>query len=123
MRKITEDAIRAFRNRDDFKRGNTEVYTWAEGSVLLLHGNAIATLDADGLFITSAGWETTTTKERLNGLPNVHIVQKNFQWFLNGELWDGSLIKVEARKNQFAQAEEARKKQAEEARKKFSVEW
>jgi hypothetical protein len=136
MRKITEDAIRAFRNRDDFKRGNTEVYTWAEGSVLLLHGNAIAILDADGLFISNGGFEpegsryhkdtptgSKTTRERLNGLPNVHIVQKNFQWFLNGELWDGSLIKVEARKNQFAQAEEARKKQAEEARKKFSVEW
>jgi len=96
MRKITEDAIRAFRNRDKFKRGNTEVYTWPSGSTfLLLFGNTIAVLDAEGLFITSAGHATTTTKERLNGLPNVHIVQKNFQWFLNGELWDGSLIKVE----------------------------
>tara|TARA_R110002012_G_scaffold12069_2_gene54154 strand:- start:397 stop:720 length:324 start_codon:yes stop_codon:yes gene_type:complete len=95
MRKITEDAIRAFRNRDKFKRGNTEVRVYGEQRLLMLHGNTIAVLDAEGLFITSAGWETTTTKERLNGLPNVHIVQKNFQWFLNGELWDGSLIKVE----------------------------
>tara|TARA_R110001592_G_scaffold286249_1_gene554797 strand:- start:2164 stop:2493 length:330 start_codon:yes stop_codon:yes gene_type:complete len=109
MGKITEDAIRAFRNRDKFKRGNTEVYTWPSGSAfLLLHGNTIATLDGDGLFISNGGFEpegsryrkdtptgSKTTKERLNGLPNVHIVQKNFQWFLNGELWDGSLIKVE----------------------------
>jgi len=95
MRKITEDAIRAFRNREKFKRGNSEVVVTGKSSYLLLHGHVIATLDADGLFITSAGWATTTTKERLNGLPNVHIVQKNFQWFLNGELWDGSLIKVE----------------------------
>jgi hypothetical protein len=101
MKKITEDAIRAFRNGDDFKQGNTEVYTWADstlnmkGSVLLLHGHTIATLDADGLFITLAGWASKTTKERLNGLPNVHIVQKKTEWFLNGKLWDGSLIKVE----------------------------
>ena len=97
MRKITEDAIRAFRNRQSFKRGNTEVYTRSEITYLSLHENTIALYaEGEGLLITSAGWETTTTKERLNGLPNVHIVQKNFQWFLNGELWDGSLIKVGA---------------------------
>ena len=99
MRKITEDAIRAFRNGRTFNRGNTEVKVWLgerfPQMALMLHGNTIATLSRDGLFITSAGWETTTTKERLNGLPNVHIVQKNFEWFLNGEWWDGSLIKVE----------------------------
>jgi len=33
--------------------------------------------------------------DRLNGLPNVNIHQKNFQWFLNGEEWDGEFIKVE----------------------------
>jgi hypothetical protein len=36
-----------------------------------------------------------TTKERLNGFNMVDIVQKDFEWYLNGELWDGSLIKVE----------------------------
>ena len=36
-----------------------------------------------------------TTMDRLNGLPNVNIHQKNFQWFLNGEEWDGQFIKVE----------------------------
>ncbi len=96
MRKITEDAIRAFRNGRPFKRGNTEVKITGKLRQLMLHGNTIAVLEPSGLFITSAGWETTTTKERLNGLPNVHIVQKDFQWFLNGELWDGSLIKVGA---------------------------
>ena len=95
MRKITEDAIRAFMNGQKFKRGNTEVVLYGMQRVLFLHGNFIASLDASGLFITAAGWATPTTKERLNGLPNVHIVQKNFEWFLNGELWDGSLIKVE----------------------------
>ena len=97
MRKITEDAIQAFRNGKKFKRGNTEV-KWGQGlrTYLLLHGNIIAEKDIFGnLSITTAGWQTTTTKERLNGFPNVHIVQKNFQWFLNGEAWNGQEIKVE----------------------------
>tara|TARA_B100000902_G_C27049605_1_gene783460 strand:+ start:301 stop:624 length:324 start_codon:yes stop_codon:yes gene_type:complete len=96
MRKITRDAIRAFRNREKFKRGNTEVYTRSGITYLTLFENTIALYaEGEGLLITSAGHATTTTKERLNGLPNVHIVQKNFEWFLNGELWNGSLIKVE----------------------------
>ena len=96
MNKITRDAVRAFRNGNDFKRGNTQVKTYAHSNYreLLLHGNVIADMNEDGLYISSCGWETATTKERLNGLPNVSIYQRNFQWFLNGEEWDGSRIKV-----------------------------
>jgi len=96
MRQITIDAIRALRNGTNFKRGNTKVSHYNNEAHLLLHGNLIAYYtEQGGLFISSAGWTTTTTKERLNGLPNVNIHQKNFQWFLNGEEWDGEFIKVE----------------------------
>tara|TARA_R110000803_G_scaffold90584_2_gene158055 strand:+ start:1515 stop:1826 length:312 start_codon:yes stop_codon:yes gene_type:complete len=102
MRKITADAIRAFRNNQNFKRGNTQVICYGENCQgnavreLRLHNNVIAISDVRGrLFIKSGGWETVTTKERLNGFPTVHIVQKNFVWFLNGEAWDGGLIRVE----------------------------
>jgi hypothetical protein len=37
---------------------------------------------------------TTTTKERLNGLNGVNIHQKDFQWYLNGEAWNGVAILV-----------------------------
>jgi hypothetical protein len=100
MRQITIDAIRAFRNGTNFKRGNTQVRLFENANgddlrQLRLHGNVIAEYVADGsLWITSANWETVTTKERLNGLPNVHIVQRDFQWFLNGEPWDGQYVKV-----------------------------
>ena len=96
MRQITRDAIRAFRNGNNFKRGNTQVKTYAHSNYreLLLHGYVIADMNEDGLHISSCGWETSTTKDRLNGLPNVSIYQRNFQWFLNGEEWDGSRIKV-----------------------------
>ena len=100
MRKITQDAIQAFRNRTNFKRGNTQVKAMVEGqgflTFLLLHGNVIAHEDLFGnLFICTCGWQSAITKERLNGLPNVHIVQKNFQWFLNGEAWSGIETKVD----------------------------
>ena len=96
VRKITTDAIRAFRNNQNFKRDNTWVQIVHGRRFLHLHGNVIAEMTQHGeLYITSAGWQTTTTKERLNGFPTINIHQKDFQWFLNGEAWDGSLIKVD----------------------------
>ena len=61
------------------------------------YGNPIAVIEYGKLFIRHAGYPTNTTKERLNGLPNVHIQQKNWRWFLNGEEWTtgGSWTKVE----------------------------
>ena len=48
----------------------------------------------DGLWINDGGWQSNTTKERLNGLPNVSIHQKDFQWYLNGEAWDGEWVYI-----------------------------
>ena len=46
------------------------------------------------LSITNAGWESNTTKERLNGLDGVSIQQKAGIWYLNGKEWEGELIDV-----------------------------
>ena len=35
-----------------------------------------------------------TTKDKLNALPGVRIHQEDYQWYLNGKLWDGSWIEV-----------------------------
>lgn len=102
MRQITEKSVNAFLNRTPFKSANMEVEKQpsvkTEGKrvyFLKLHGNIIAQIDEhNSLFITSAGWRTNTTKERLNGLPNVSIYQKKGIWYLNGEMWDGNWIKV-----------------------------
>jgi len=95
MRKITRDSVNAFLNRQTFKRQNMEVTSFDDSFYLKLHGNTIAVLHGDGtLMITDAGWESKTTKERLNGLPNVNIHQKNFVWYLNGEEWDGNLTEI-----------------------------
>ena len=96
MRKITQDAIRAFRNNQNFKRGNTQVTINQNTRLLRLHGHIIAEMDFNGnLWIDACGYKTVTTKERLNGFPSVHIYQKDFQWFLNGEKWNGNGIMVD----------------------------
>jgi hypothetical protein len=94
MRKVTEKAITNFLAKKDFKLQNTRVEVLNDSSFLYLHGNMIAKLNDDGLYIRNAGWFSNTTKERLNALPNVRIHQKNFRWYLNGNEWNGSLIKV-----------------------------
>ena len=90
MRKITQQAVNAFYARRDFKSSNTTVTVHSGTTILYLHSNPIAWLgDDDLLTISSAGWRTATTKERLNGLRGVSIYQKAGVWFLNGEEWDG----------------------------------
>ncbi len=84
MRKVTQEIIKAFRNKEKRSIGNSSTYN----GELFLHGNLIAKWLPDGnLGISHCGWHSNTTKERLNGLPNVSIYQKNYQWFLNWQKW------------------------------------
>ena len=102
MKKITADAVHAFMNAEKFKRDNTEVEVLPNVTVLKLFGNRISyryNNPERTLSITNCGWDTNTTKERLNALPGVHITQKNLQWYLNGEQWDGKLIDVDYKSN------------------------
>ncbi len=95
MKKITSDSVRALLDGIPFKRDNTEVVR--EGTIyyLKLFGNKIAARLGNGnLWISNAGWFSNTTKERLNGLPGVHINQKNWEWYLNGNQWNGRPIKI-----------------------------
>lgn len=104
MRKITEAAIQAFLAGDEFSRGNTRVEVRpfkgaSEPSVILvLHDSPIAryvkSQGVASLQVCDGGWQTITTKERLNGLPGVQVHQKAGQWYLNGMAWDGSWTHV-----------------------------
>ena len=84
MRNITSKAIEAFNSARNFKNGNTEVKSESGITTLSLHGNTIARKDAVGLSINLCGWNTNTTRERLNGLPNVSVSTRKGQAFLNG---------------------------------------
>lgn len=93
MRKITRSAYQAFINKKPFTKSNTTVQISEDGTVtLLLHGNTIAKQVGGTLSITTAGWPTNVTKERLNALPGVHIQQRKGVWFLNDIFWDGDWI-------------------------------
>tara|TARA_R100000482_G_scaffold124237_2_gene76403 strand:+ start:741 stop:1067 length:327 start_codon:yes stop_codon:yes gene_type:complete len=99
MRKITQAAVECFIKRKPFSLSNTEVVIdnkcrWR----LTLHGNTIAQMTLgvgwDDLEITTAGWNTVTTRERLNGLPGVNVCQRKGSLYLNGKEWDGTMVSV-----------------------------
>lgn len=90
MRKITKATVNAFLNRETLIMDNTV----STGDDLRLHRNKIAEHRADGIYITTCGWETRTTFERLNGIPGVNVYKKKGDLFLNGILWDGDWIKI-----------------------------
>lgn len=95
MRQITKDAIHAFMEGEYFLRSNTEVICTPMSVSLYLHKHPIARRFKDGsIIISNAGWFSNTTKERLNGIPGVSIVQRNYCWFLNDVEWDGDWIKL-----------------------------
>jgi len=94
-RKITEESINAFYNKKRFKKQNMEVYIEELSTQLKLHGHTIAILNNNGLLeITTCGYDTRTTLERLNGLINVHAFIKKGQLYLNGSKWDGEITQI-----------------------------
>jgi hypothetical protein len=96
MRKITEESINAFFNAKNFKKANMRVENRGDEIFLYLHDNMIAHLNNLELFISTCGWESNTTKERLNGLLDKYglgkIQQKAGKWLLNGESFNGTKI-------------------------------
>ena len=77
MRKITQLTVRAFLRNETLRVRNT----YTDGSALYLHGNKIAMYVNDEIYINHAGWKSMTTKERLNALPYVSIVQRQGEWY------------------------------------------
>jgi len=101
MRSITVEAVKHFNSASSFKKGNTQVKVLPNVTVLILFGNEIAYKYNDPqntLSITTAGYKTNTTKERLNGLSNVSINQSKGIWYLNGVEWNGELIDIKINK-------------------------
>ena len=67
MRKITEEAYKAFKNNKNYNGGNTKVIIGNSYVFLELFGNKIARKDQNGnVEITLAGYTTRTTLDRLN---------------------------------------------------------
>lgn len=89
MRKIESQMNAAIKANQDFKSGNTQVITIEGVSFVYLHGNQIATVTDDSMTVFDGGWQSTTTKSRLNALINEFcdaltdgVFQKDFAWFI-----------------------------------------
>lgn len=81
--------IQAIVDRADWKNSNTEVIQAGDQANIYLHDNLIGVYHnkSMALSISHAGWETNTTKSRLNALAefvtgNHPVFQKNHQWFI-----------------------------------------
>lgn len=86
MRKITQEARYALQGGSAMKQSNTEV----KNGSMFLHGNEIVKgYGTPEYTISLCGWNTNTTRERLNGLDGVNVTTKLGQAYLNGYKWDG----------------------------------
>ena len=103
MRKIESQMCSAISNCQDWKSTNTEVITQQNGvSAVYLHGSKIAEIGDDYLTLFDGGYQSKTTKSRLNALlytfgytcgqVREYVFQKNFEWFVN--VWDDNAKEI-----------------------------
>ena len=88
MKLITQEMVQAIKDRKNFRKDNTTVEIFNGTAFVYLFGNNIAQVSDKEVFISTCGWETKTTMERLNGILSAHgldrINQKKFVWYING---------------------------------------
>ena len=93
MRKIESQMNQAINQEIDWKQKNTQVINIEGVSFVYLFDNLIAMVGDTWLELFDAGYQTATTKSRLNAILSEHgnseyIYQKNFQWFLSTKYGD-----------------------------------
>jgi len=85
MRIVTQRIKTAFEQGKHLKVGNTRT----NGKSVFLHGNEIIRRDSTGrIWFTFAGWGSATTRERLRGILNVDVHQKDYEQYVRGEIVD-----------------------------------
>ena len=90
MRKIETQMCQAVQSNRNWSSGNTTVHFNEETgeSLIRLHGNLIAIVDEDSMKIFDGGWQSNTTKSRLNALCDAFciagegIFQSDFVWYV-----------------------------------------
>jgi len=101
MRKIETQMNAAITNGKCWKSDNTEVFTNDNNaSLVYLHGNLIAIITDNSITMFDGGWQTNTTKSRLNailsehGIDGEYIYQKAGTWYLNMKNAKGEDLQV-----------------------------
>ena len=106
MRKIERQMNFAISNKGNWSSSNTRVeYNDSSNcSSVYLHGHEIACYDhnTNSVQLDSCGYETVTTKSRLNAILEevkwgCKVFQKNFDWFVSyndqvASFWDGMIL-------------------------------
>ena len=90
MRKIERQMCDAVQGNRNWKNANTEVTIDQETntSSVYLHGNLIATVTDNDMTIYDGGWQSVTTKSRLNALCDAFCIagegvfQEDFTWYV-----------------------------------------
>ena len=90
MRKIEAQMNRAIQSNSNWTSGNTSVHFNEESgvSIVRLHGNKIAEVSDNDMTIFDGGWQSVTTKSRLNALCDEFCIagegvfQKDFTWYV-----------------------------------------
>jgi hypothetical protein len=80
----------AIQNNANWQSANTAVTFDEESSIssVFLHGNKIAEVGDTFIRLFDGGWQSVTTKSRLNAILSEHgesgdcVFQKNFNWFV-----------------------------------------
>ena len=90
MRQIEKNMNSAIWSKKNWAGSNTTVITEDNISTVMLHGNHIATYyhDTKELTLFDGGWQSNTTKSRLNALcaefaTGFGVFQKNWEWFIS----------------------------------------
>lgn len=92
MRKIEQQMITAIESDQRWQSGNTTVIPgWENTSDVYLHGNRIATVGDTWIQLFDGGYQSVTTKSRLNallsafGIDGEKVFQKDHQWYVMQE--------------------------------------
>jgi len=99
MRKIEAQMNAAVQNNANWSSGNTTVHFNEETgeSLIRLHGNLIAIVDEDSMKIFDGGFQSNTTKSRLNALCDAFCIagegvfQKDFKWYVRKFIAESSI--------------------------------
>ena len=101
MRKIEQQMNDAITNNKSWQSANTSVVCDDNGvSHVYLHGNKIAEVGDDYVQIFDGGWQSNTTKSRLNAILKEHAIdgecvyQKNFKWYVDKFIGQAGSSKV-----------------------------
>jgi hypothetical protein len=92
--------VRGKRNKDSRKIGNN---TYAEilhddTVAIKLHSTYVVKINPNGTYtLNSGGWQTVTTKDRINQYSPVRVYQRDFSWYvkINGKEYpfmDGMVV-------------------------------